>query len=440
MTDTTSSPETPTASEPSPTVVMYKFFPEFWIKCPEANCTPPPVAPPVASSNCFEFTIGNDGDPLEDDSFTYLRCDGATISGSVPFGDQITVCGQSFSHEGASLTVTNTRVACSSGTPTPPTTPPVAPPTAVSYNYYRLDECDGGSQELILRTTTSYSTNTSFEFFGGCFRIYQNTTVTDWNNNPSLQIEGEGTAYANCTECEGTPPTAPPTTTPVSPTPPTTSSYYYWLAESCDGTLSDVQVRTTDPQVGNVKIAVLYNGACYEIVAGGSPNTNDITAGYDDCVACENKLSPPTAPPVAPPTAPPVAPPTAPPVAPSPVAPSPVYVAPTAPSPVYVAPTAPSPVYTPPTAPPVPAPVFTTVPVAPPTAPPVPAPVFTTSPVPAPAAPTPIPSPSPAPAPPPISTAGYVCSGNSCIYVSSGATYPNLKTCQDECEGDGVML
>ena len=75
---------------------------------PPATTTTTTAAP----CNCYEFTIGNDGDPLEDDSFTYLECDGNTTSGTVVFGDQITVCGQSFSHIGSSLTVTNTLVEC----------------------------------------------------------------------------------------------------------------------------------------------------------------------------------------------------------------------------------------------------------------------------------------------------------------------------------------
>ena len=64
------------------------------------------------SSPCYEFTITNDGDPLGDDSYTYLKCNGQNVSGSVPHGDQITVCAESFSHEGSELTVNNTLVPC----------------------------------------------------------------------------------------------------------------------------------------------------------------------------------------------------------------------------------------------------------------------------------------------------------------------------------------
>jgi len=69
------------------------------------------VVNPV-SNPCFEFTIINDGDPLGDDSYTYTKCGGSDVSGSVPFGDQITVCAESFSHEGSELTVSNTLVPC----------------------------------------------------------------------------------------------------------------------------------------------------------------------------------------------------------------------------------------------------------------------------------------------------------------------------------------
>jgi hypothetical protein len=65
-----------------------------------------------ASNQCFEFTIKNDGDPLGDDSYTYAKCGGSNVSGSVPFGDQITVCAESFSHQGSELTVVNTQVPC----------------------------------------------------------------------------------------------------------------------------------------------------------------------------------------------------------------------------------------------------------------------------------------------------------------------------------------
>jgi len=65
-----------------------------------------------ASNQCFEFTITNDGDPLGDDSYTYAKCGGSNVSGSVIFGDQITVCAESFSHEGSELTVNNTLVPC----------------------------------------------------------------------------------------------------------------------------------------------------------------------------------------------------------------------------------------------------------------------------------------------------------------------------------------
>ncbi len=65
-----------------------------------------------ASNQCFEFTIKNDGNPLGDDSYTYAKCGGSDVSGSVPFGDQRTVCAESFSHQGSEITVVNTRVPC----------------------------------------------------------------------------------------------------------------------------------------------------------------------------------------------------------------------------------------------------------------------------------------------------------------------------------------
>lgn len=61
---------------------------------------------------CYEYTITNDGDPLGDDSYTYLKCNGENVSGSVTYGDQITVCAKSFSHQGSELTLNNTLVPC----------------------------------------------------------------------------------------------------------------------------------------------------------------------------------------------------------------------------------------------------------------------------------------------------------------------------------------
>ena len=71
--------------------------------------------------------------------------------------------------------------------------------------YYRLDQCSGGPMELILRSTAKYNINQSFNFFGGCYRIYAFTNEADWNANPGLQIQGEGQVfpYCNCSGAEG---------------------------------------------------------------------------------------------------------------------------------------------------------------------------------------------------------------------------------------------
>jgi hypothetical protein len=66
----------------------------------------------AAPCNCREFDISNNGNPLDDDSYTYNVCGGGTTSGSVPHGDSITVCAVSFTHQGVALTVTNTQVEC----------------------------------------------------------------------------------------------------------------------------------------------------------------------------------------------------------------------------------------------------------------------------------------------------------------------------------------
>ena len=85
------------------------------------------------NANCYIFTITNTGNPLDDDSFTYINCSGGNTSGSVPYGDQIEVCAKSFTHIGVSLTVTNTFTNCNTPAPiAPPTTVPVPAPVAPS--------------------------------------------------------------------------------------------------------------------------------------------------------------------------------------------------------------------------------------------------------------------------------------------------------------------
>ena len=94
--------------------------------------------------------------------------------------------------------------------------------------------------------------------------------------------------------------TAAPTTTTTTTAAPTTTTtttaapqnYFYYTVEDClDQTI--VQVRATYNITAAGQNAVIYNGRCYEIAAGGSVNTNDITAAYADCATCaERQLSP----------------------------------------------------------------------------------------------------------------------------------------------------
>ncbi len=88
---------------------------------PQPTPVPTPVAPvapvpvptaPVPTAPCYTFTISNNGNPLDDDSYTYNSCGGGTSSGSVPYGDQVSVCAQGFTHIGVALTVTNTQNPC----------------------------------------------------------------------------------------------------------------------------------------------------------------------------------------------------------------------------------------------------------------------------------------------------------------------------------------
>jgi hypothetical protein len=99
---TTSNIDTAGVCNPQPTPVPVPTAP---------TPVPAPVfTPPTAP--CYTFTILNNGNPLDDDSYTYTACGGASVSGSVPYGDQLSVCAQAFTHQGVALTVTNTQNPC----------------------------------------------------------------------------------------------------------------------------------------------------------------------------------------------------------------------------------------------------------------------------------------------------------------------------------------
>ena len=99
---TTSNIDTAGVCNPQPTPVPVPTAP---IPVPAPVFTPP-TAP------CYTFTILNNGNPLDDDSYTYTACGGGSVSGSVPYGDQLSVCAQAFTHQGVALTVTNTQNPC----------------------------------------------------------------------------------------------------------------------------------------------------------------------------------------------------------------------------------------------------------------------------------------------------------------------------------------
>ena len=85
-------------------------------------------------------------------------------------------------------------------------------------------------------------------------------------------------------------PTPTPTPTPTRTVTGTgTPEYTYWRAEHCS-TGNVIDIRTQDDKVGLTKFAVKVkidnNIGCYEIEAGGSPNTNDIEDAYENCTSC----------------------------------------------------------------------------------------------------------------------------------------------------------
>tara|TARA_R100000734_G_scaffold19121_2_gene18274 strand:- start:5742 stop:7784 length:2043 start_codon:yes stop_codon:yes gene_type:complete len=84
------------------------------------------------ANDCFQFTISNTSNPLDDDSFTYIDCSGSPVSSNQPYGGQQTVCAKSFTHEGVALTITNTLVNCNTPVPiAPPSPTPVPTPVPV---------------------------------------------------------------------------------------------------------------------------------------------------------------------------------------------------------------------------------------------------------------------------------------------------------------------
>lgn len=122
--------------------------------------------------SCKEYTISNTGNPLDDDSYTYLDCNGATVSSNLVYGSgTITVCAQSFSHEGTALTVTNTQVACTGA----PTT------TAAPYYYLAVRQCsdwdgDGALTDRYVRSTTDIRNWTHVSiprYYGDTGAIYE---------------------------------------------------------------------------------------------------------------------------------------------------------------------------------------------------------------------------------------------------------------------------
>ena len=117
-------------------------------------------------------------------------------------------------------------------------------------------------------------------------------------NSPAPTTTTTTTAAPTTTTTTTAAPTTTTTTT-AAPTPTTTTTttaapqnYFYYTVEDClDQTI--VQVRATYNITLAGQNAVIYNGRCYEVAAGGSANTNDITAAYADCAACaERQLSP----------------------------------------------------------------------------------------------------------------------------------------------------
>jgi hypothetical protein len=147
--------------------------------------------------------------------------------------------------------------------PSGPTPTPIPGP---SYNYYMVDECDGGPTVYKIRIADTLSINQAIDLFGGCRRIYANAS------GPSYDIDVTGTAvYANCDACDPPAPTTPtPTPTPALPTPtptpaPTPADNIFGVERVSDGFSTYAQLA--QGYSINDLVTISNDGSsCYEIM------------------------------------------------------------------------------------------------------------------------------------------------------------------------------
>jgi len=199
----------------------------------------PSPTPAPASIPCYEFEIANNSNPLLDDSYTYTQCGGGTTSGAVFYGDVITVCGTSFTHVGAGLTVTNTLVACSGSptpsptpAPTPSPTPAPTPAPVANLNYVGLGNansasaaCSDNLNDMFYIDGGQLATATGIYYDAAGQNPAQDTHYTDGNG---FYVVWNGSSITSLSSCPSGPaPTSPspiyipptPNPTPVAPTP-----------------------------------------------------------------------------------------------------------------------------------------------------------------------------------------------------------------------------
>jgi len=214
------------------------------------------IGQPVSASTQNGFTLNSVSPSVYQSGTTTYTANITVPSGYYNAGEVLTTC---------------TDTATGQTAPVDPTDPQAPDAVLFTCSEANFTVSDGtvGSTVLIGTNATSNGILNSVSpstYQSGTATYTANITVPSGYSN-------SGAILTNCTDTA----TGSPATT-----------YYYTIVERCDGG-GVIQVRSTVPILGNYS-SVLYNGNCYEVAGYGSPNTNDITAPYADCVDCCDKV------------------------------------------------------------------------------------------------------------------------------------------------------
>ena len=103
----------------------------------------------------------------------------------------------------------------------------------------------------------------------------------------SVRIDNSGTVISK-TNCSTPTPTPSPVPVAPTPVPVPSATYYYYAIERCDGILPTYLAARSSVQLVPGKAVLMPDGNCYEILAGGPVNSDDIVSQYKNCTFCEN--------------------------------------------------------------------------------------------------------------------------------------------------------